>query len=454
MAITLTGTGGLFTRLGLIFGMVEDFNTYRGTTIPTKFTTLQDQYLASDQDVVDGLYSALSSWQITFTNINSYFKSIASKTVIEMVNDDALTPSNTSLQSALTYLINQMKAASQSVEVCTVSVTPSAAVSNSGNGFAVATTVNGQGTSLMMPFRENLAGVVTRDAQTGGSTAGREAFTFLGGYSVADTLSWQYPAGSGISLSLAAVGPTPYQGSGNNTFLTNGDFEGWSIVNVPNNWTILVGTPGSTILNSKTTFYDGINSLSFAGNGSELTAVSQAFNSATGTRTPILPLDVLLFNAYIRVDSTPAAGVLRFALTDGSGTVILGADGNPASVSKTLSSVSTTWVPVSGFFRTPKALPSTCQLTIGLTTALSAGQTVYVDRVVLAEPYAMYPGGPLVGVVSGDVNLINGDALNVAVANDYGGKFQGYFDRFFGMRAMGLQLPASSSPTIPDSLIT
>ncbi len=57
--ITLTGTGGLFTRIGAMGGLLNAINLDRGTTIPPHFTSINNQFLSSNQDVI----STLRSWR-------------------------------------------------------------------------------------------------------------------------------------------------------------------------------------------------------------------------------------------------------------------------------------------------------------------------------------------------------------------------------------------------------
>ncbi len=48
-----------------------------------------------------------------------------------------------------------------------------------------------------------------------------------------------------------------------------------------------------------------------------------------------------------------------------------------------------------------------------------------------------------------------GDAWSRALANDYSlnARWQQYFDRIFGMRGLGLQIPYSNSATVDQVLI-
>jgi hypothetical protein len=99
-------------------------------------------------------------------------------------------------------------------------------------------------------------------------------------------------------------------------------------------------------------------------------------------------------------------------------------------------------------------MPSVVRLKIALSTALTASSNLYIDHVAFTAPISFYRGGPNIAVFSGNINFISGDNYTLIPTNDYGGKFQILFDRFFNMKQLGLLLPSSNSPTILDSLIS
>ena len=56
MTIALTGTGGIFTRLGLDLGGINEVNTFRGTTVATtRANNVRAQFNSADQSLVDTL---------------------------------------------------------------------------------------------------------------------------------------------------------------------------------------------------------------------------------------------------------------------------------------------------------------------------------------------------------------------------------------------------------------
>lgn len=446
MSLSLTT---LFTRIGHHLGRINEVNAYRGTTLPAGVTTVEGDYVSTDLNLVDGINSQLTQAQGAETSIASYYRGLARSTVIQMVIE-ASPQSNKSLSTALNYVVAQMVAGSQTVQASAVAASV-AAGSNTGNAVCIATTKTASGLVAENLFAEVIAGVVTNDSQSGGATAGREGLSFAGQFAVSDALSYLYPSGSGASQSLRAIAASSYNGSGTANQLANGDFETWTVANIPDGWHIGTGTAGTQVLQSTGTFYDGLSSLEFAGDASTLTSLYTALG--TDTQAAVKPLTQYAVNGWMKVSAAPAAGVLTVALTDGSGTVINDAQGNANSFTVNLVTLGTTFVPVNGWFRTPRVLPSAVRLQFKLTTALSASKNLFIDRVSLASPAPFYSGGPTIAVFSGNANLISGDSFTVTTTSTPG-LLQAGFDRLFGMKSLGLLLPSvASSPTISDSLI-
>lgn len=456
MGIPLTGAGSLFERLGHLFGLINVVNINRGTTVPAHVNTIQSDYQTTDQNVIDGIYSTLTSYQNNLSFLPSSLQTNAVNTLNQMAAEaDKLTSQN-SISVSMAALIADMISASATVQACNASATITAGSSNNGNP-NILVSLYRQDTKLQEnAFAETIAGSVTSDSQTSGVTVGSETITFKGQYSVSDTLSYLYPNGSGSNVGVTCINGSVYQNRGTQNYLNNGNFESFTS-NAPNNWHIIVGTAGTTIFQSTSTFYDGLSSLQFQGNGSENTAIYQAFslNGVTGDTSAImLANDQVAINAWVKLDVSPAAGVLRFSLVDSTNAIINGPTGLPNSFTVNLSSIGTSWTAVSGWFYTPRVLPSAVRLRIDLATALSTGSNVFIDRVALAEPIYLYQGGPAIAAFSGNSNLIIGDTFTIQIFNDYAGQFQRYFDRIFNMKSMNLLLPSSGTPTIPDSLIS
>jgi hypothetical protein len=437
--------------------VLADVNTLQGTTLPTDIQNVIGQYTTNnDMAMVDGLEGQLSNAQNAAGSIVSFVQSCANNTVNTMVYQDNPLLSNSDLSSSLTEVIRQMIANSQSVQVCTVGSTVTAGGSNLGDGQVVVSVKRADGLVQENAFAENITLRCIADSETNAALAGKEQFKVTGTVSYSP-FDWRYVAGgSGGQTTVSAVPGSVDNSSGNLT--TNGDFESFTS-NTPDNWSILVGSAGTTIKQSTAQHYTGLSSLNIVGNGSELTSVAQVFGDATnGTRGTLASETQYAVNLWVKVDSTPAAGVLEVSLVDGSNTIVNDQQGTANSFTKSLTTVSTTWVAVNGVFRTPYILPSTLKLRVRLSTAMTTGRNLYVDRVAMTRMTQVYTGGPSVAVFSGASNFFVPDNFTAAITNNRGGAsngktFQCLFNRFFNMSQLGLLLPSSNSPTISDSLI-
>lgn len=444
---------GIFTRIGQCNKILTSVNTYRGTTLPGVVNTLNALFSTADQSIPGSLYSAMSGSQSGVAAILSQIQTIAQASLMTAYNQDV--PSGTSLSAALAWLVAKMNATSDTVKKATVSATSTAGGSNSGSAQVLVSTLRNDGLSLEQSFVESIIGTITQDSQTSGTTIGQEVFTFSGQVNQTDTLNWLWPSGSGSKFTVTCVDPLNQSLiGGNSNWLANGSFETFTTSNVPDNWSINVGTPGTTLLKDIGTYADGASSYKFHGDGATYHSIYQALRLVG---TPIIqPLTVYCANMWYNQPTVAGTAVLKLSLVDGSGTVINDAQGTPNSVTVTLSSKSNnTWYPLGAFFRTPKVLPSAVSLQIQIVTApLSNTENLFIDRVGFTTPVNAYPGGPYVCAFSGTPSskLILGDKYTLAVSNNYGGVLQKACDRLFGMRALNLILPSSASPTISDSL--
>lgn len=469
MAIPLTGTGGLFTRVGQIGGFLNHVNSFRGTanlsaagieSVATAVDTIQAQFVSTNQQLIDSLYSQRDSYRLVHASIGTYLQTLSQSTVIKMADDDVKLLNRT-LVASVTELIAQMKSASQSVPRPTVTGTVTMAGGNTGNGILTVSVIGADGVQLDYPFGENIDAKVVNDAQSGG-TAGQETWSLTGDGVQTDQLSWDWPAGSGANLILTGIDPAI---DASTQLLTNGDFETFTS-NVPNNWTIQTGTAGTTIFAAGSgDAYKGSDALKYTGNGTELTSLFQQFGISTGTVATLQPRTVYAVNAWMKVSSVPAAGQLDIELVDGSNNVVNDDAGNPIRVRINLTALTTTYKAVGAmttellssttpYFRTPTVMPATSRIRIRLSTALTNAVSVFVDHPALTAATRLYTGGPYAAVFSGSVNFAaNKDTATIVIANNFGSGWQKLLERFWNLRQLGLQIPSSAAPTIADSLI-
>lgn len=462
MSVTLTGTGGLFTRLGKIFGGIKHVNTFLGSSdisagglksVGVFFDAIDAQFASTRQDLVTGLYTLRDALRQRANSDKSALSSLASTVVIEQVNDDTTLTSKT-LPLALKELIRQMVSSSDKVKANTTSVSVTAGTNN-GTSNLLATVKGPNGANREYLQNESIVVTCTSDAQGGAATEDKESWSVQGVPATSDDLQWDWPKGSAVATTLTSVAP-----GGALNILENGDFETFTTANTPDDWTIDAGVVATQIFSS-TTAYKGSKSLKFTGSGGVNTTLRQKFDTS-GNNTYILKTStVYAFSAYVQVPSAvPAAGVLRFALVNSSGTVLTDDQSAALSVSTTLSGLGAadTWYNVSGFFCTPAVLSSSTPLglQIKLTTAITNGNSVLIDNVTLTEATEAYAGGPYLALIPGNVRAVALDKHTAAVANNWAGAFQSYIQRTFNIRSMGLQIPSDSvgGETISDSLVS
>lgn len=469
MSIPLTGTGGLFTRVGTMGGALNDINSFIGTanltaanikSIGPAIDAIQAQFQAADQNLTTSLYSNRDTYRQGHGQLQSALQSLAQATVIQMANDD--TPlAQLTLALALQTLIAQMKSGAQTVQKPTVSATPTAGGSNVGNGVLAVSVLGKNGVQQDYIFNETITGTCTADGQ-GTGTAGQETFAFTGPATEANPLTWDWPLGSGVNTNLNAVDAT--QDNSGGQLLQNGSFKTWTNPSVgPDNWLILDAGSGvgTTIVQaSGSNVYKGTSGIGFVG-GAVTPSITQPFGAALstagnagGTTATLQPNTQYALNLFLKASVVPAAGVLTIELTDGTNTVVNDAAGTPNSLSITLSSITTGFTAKQVFFRTPAVNPSTgYRLRIRVSTSVSAGSTIYFGHTGFQTAQQLYTGGPFAGLFSGATNFILNDTFSLAVSNNYGSAWQKLAERLFSMRALGLQLPSSGTPTILDSLI-
>lgn len=446
----------LFNRLGKI-GKVAYQLAGDQAAIPALITTLINLYDGTaDDDLIGSTQTNQHQIIQPVVTPASSLSGLAQTTVVRMVN--ASVPSINEINNALIELIRQMTADGQNVDECTVSASSAALSTNVGDGVVVLSTKRGDGLIQQNIVAEEARMQVTNDSYTGGATAGQESIVDAGAIQTAALWDYDWPTGAGTTSSGNAVSASVDATTGNN-LLTNSDFEDWSDDAIPelSNWELDVGTWGTDIQRSSTA-YAGTYSLEFVA-GATNTAIYQEFNTSAGTSVELSPLTSYPVNFWAReVAGTVAAGVLTVELVDDTNAVINDEQGTPNSFTVTLSSLSTSWAAVNGVFRVPGQPPAVMRIQFRISTDLS-GDNVLIDHGAMAAMTAAYPGGYGWKVFSGATPFVTGDGWTVTAANNragenYGATFQTLFDRFFGMRSLGLLLPYDGTPSQPDTKIT
>jgi len=437
--------------------------------VNTKVGTLVADYAAgtAEKSIVDGIYTNLAGFQSVPAFV-TYLQTLAQNTLVDMANVDTPLQQKT-VNAALALLISQMLANSNTVTGTTLSVgaQTNGTPTPTGNPIFVISTVRGDGnkteyavTTDTMTFR------TTADNQTGGATANQETIGITGQNSASSTLAYNWPLGSGASATISLIDANVNNSSGN--LLQNSDFETWTngASSTPDNWINLVGGLGSNILRSSTS-YTNSYSLELLSDGSTLTSIAQTFNTAAsttqgagGTPAKLLPDVPYAVNFWAKLsNSSPASGVMKVELIDGTNTVINDDQGTANASTITLTGVGdTSWDNYNAVFRLPKSLPTTVKLRIRMTTSLPNSQFILIDRLAMSGTSnsggmtQFYPGGPFVAGFSGSTKTLLNDSWTITVTPTVG-KFQRAFQRFFNMAQNGLFVPSAVSGTISDGLV-
>lgn len=437
---------GLFVRLGRIGHIAYLLDQYQDT-LPEAF----DSIVAAYQDTLQAVGGLVAQQQLGLVRstaaVMGFARTAAQQTVIQMVEEDEPATAR-NLTSALREVIRQMGVQVKTVQDCNVAFIETALPGMVGNGVLVTSDKRGDGLVNENAFTEQTRLVVTSDSYSGSAAEGKEVFTLTGETASAGVWDWDYPQGSGASISVRAISADD-NGSRGSNLTTNGDMEDWTADATPEleDWTLSTGTWGTDALQNATG-----NRGSFAlefNNGATLTTIYQEY-------TTLVPLTSYAFNFWLRRVSAAVTGILTVELTNTSNTVINDEQGVANSFTVDLSALTTSYVAYNHIFRLPAAPPATVRLRIRVSTAIGT-DSILIDDVCLAALTAMYTGGPGFAIFSGSTPFVNGDGWEVDVDNDrpaYLASFQALFDRLFGMRQLGLLLPSSATPAIDDALIT
>lgn len=457
MALTFTGTGGLFTRLGKIGKLLYSINGNQSAN-NTVFGEIAAQYASTLKDRYGQLAQAQTGLLRSQSGIIGAVQTLAQQTIIDMVEADQPAAAR-SFSDALNEVIRQMIVQVASVQSCSVGVSIAALGTPTGTGAKVYSTKRGDGLVQENMFAEVGRLVCQSDSYSGGVTAGREPFRYVGESNLgAGVFDYDWPQGSDANTSLSAVSADEDSSTTGN-LLRNGDGESWtgSSPAVLDYWDLSGGVWATDLIRNASSPYRGTYDVKWLPGTAATPILSQTFNSSSGTTAQPKPLTSYALNCWMKRDGAVGAGVMTFDLHDGT-SVINDQAGTANSFTQTLSALTTSYAPVNGVFRLPAILPATIKVRRRISTALTTSN-VYMDDLCLTPLTAAYTGGPGLAVFSGATPFVKNDTWTVTGTNDRGSAtylatMQALFDRLFGMRQAGLLLPSSGSPTIADTLIT
>ena len=459
MAVTIAGTNGLFTRLGKLFFIAEKVEAHQGTganSLADEIEDAVDTFNSADMHMISDFTAkdAILSHQKNAANIYNQISNTAKSTVIEMVNDDT-TLNQKSLRQALVELIDQM-GTSNDVADAVFSVAGDdapAAVTGTGDGKYFTSSSNGEGKKFQYLRVGSTTLECVKDAQVSG-TAGREVFTLMSDKAVSDIRDPAWPGGYGNTNTIAVSDPSYQQQSGvGRNMLANGNFETFSTTNSPDNWTVVTGTLGTTLLEEGTVVHRGSKALEIVGDGSQLTKITQTFNTAGQTTAKFRPETRYGMCFWVRVDSAVAAGVLKVRIYKADGSTVL----DTADIVVTLAGLTDdTWTAKAVTFSTPLVLDSSYKISIELTTAVTNTAHVYIDGLqVFRMAHLTNASSFHIAIIPGATDFKLEDSAKLAITQSTVSKFQKYMNKFLGLDALGLQIPfvTDGSETAADSLI-
>ena len=452
MTITLTGTAGLFTRLGKLVHYLNTVNTARGTTIQAEAIDAVETIDADDDPAIRAafgdLVAQLANGQNGLAGLLSGCRQAAERLLVRQVDADNRLVALT-VDQALLELIRQMAVGDQYVDANAVAA--AATQTNlDGDGVVVASVKDVRGNNLENLLAEDLECRVTNN-----STAGSESIQVRGEVRQSDKLHWLWPAGSGSQQTYTAVDAA---GESLNKLL-NGGFEDWT-AGEADDWTDDVGAYATDWLEEASTVYAGSKGVELVGDGATLAQISQDITAR------VAALKQYAICLWLCRDGTPAAaGALTIDLYDGAG-VIDDEAGTANSVVIDLTALTAAFVPYVAVFRLPDPKPAEVTFRIRLSTALTSGRSVFFDHLALAEmrqPLSNDPGAtPFLAIFSGaspftlDDYSGGGDGtrvFKVATTNDAASEWQRAFNRLYLTSEKGLLLPVAGSNLINDSLI-
>ncbi len=469
MAITLTGTGGLFTRWGREIFALNSLNVYLGDStissainaIGKSVADINAQYLAADQDVISDLYAQRDTMRTSQITWEQYLQQLAQNTLVEQANDSAPLPSK-DMPTARDVLVAQMTSTTATVQRPVTSASAPVAgradsSSNVGTGVLAVSVKHPTGRTQDYIFAETLTVTCTSDAQSG-ATERQEGFTLTTPVAAADVMGFNFPLGSGVSVALNVVDPTLNNSGGN--LLTDSDFEqDDNVTNVPDQWNAVGATPGTDLtVNAGSGGVFGEGYLQFTANSGSTPAITQEFGNSTGGTAASLEPDTQYAVSFWCEKSTglAGAGVLSINLVDDTNTIINDDAGTANTISQTLASASsTTFTNKTGFFRTPAVLPDTVKIRVWTSTAIAdAAAYVRVGGLAMTPATKIYNSGPYVSMFAGATQFYVNDRFTCAINNDYSGKFQVGLDKFLNLREDEVQIPSAVSPSISDTLVS
>lgn len=322
-----------YPRIGKLAEAAIHANTYRGTTLPADVVEIAGVY-SGDPDLVAQLYSQQVFQQSTVGALPQYLRSLAIDTLYDIVDDDRPLLTG-SVGDYLTELVRQQITASIELDDSPATVgTITAGASNLGDAKFVISSKDVYGVASNSIYAETVRFDCVSSLQQG-AAEWAETFSVYGIAKVSDSLSSDWPGGSGSSATLSLIDPAV------DGIVTNATFEAFTL-HTPDDWTI---TEGVTEINTEFSTFTPrgeTRCLELIGDGSTVVTLTQSISLQPNTRYGItvkcaartnnMNVDTLTFGVYNAATETAVtddAGGAMYLSTNTAGIV---ADYNGASV--------------------------------------------------------------------------------------------------------------------------
>ena len=448
-------TTRLATRLGHLIASLNEVNSYRGSTLPDRVTTLEADYASVNPSLISDLTNQENASNSSLDGWVTYLSTFVTNVIITEVTNDKVLP-NADITHCLVEWVRQMVIAADSfnVSTCTLgSVTDVGSPTSHTQWLTSAKDGTGVVQDLIVP--DDYLIKITADDQRGG-TKYAEGYTITGKAANLSLTEATYPTGTGIDTQYQIIDPAV------DDIALNANFESWAVANTPDDWIVvapsIAGTNVFKVADDARTGADGF-SLKLLSTASGTVKVRQDITSSLKPNT--------VYGVHFKQSpiangsATASACAVTVSLVDGSGTVIE----DDASTSNSLVGSTHAVVTISSgwnngyqkVFITPKTLPSTVYLEISQ-AADAAGCEDHIDHMCLVQLSPLYAGGPYFEGFSALVRAAQGDAWTWDITLDGSDAITSYIvrglDRFLNLKALGIRLPTSGSPTQADSLIT
>lgn len=456
MAINYTN---VFTSIGKF---VKNLNYYYGTTLPAIAAAeleIGDVLNSNDEyDILDGFDTLHASLQDNVTSwINQYGQRISKELTSQpRVTQWLAIPVSSSVQDTLLALIRDMIANSQTVKNNSIGLgTPTANAANVGDAVMLKTAILDGVTSPdqanSAPFSLYYKGltselVCTSETMTltattdsgSGATEGAESFSVVGGQKSRQPYDWKTLNADGDDIEGSGTGPNIKTLNGYG-FIQNGEFETWTVTNIPDNWSILTGVVTTNFLREASSVKRGTYALAIKGDGSTANLEITQDMSNRG----LVANKSYLVAVWVKGQASTAAGTLVISFT---GTGYSAGTNEKISMNAAALSAATSYGVQYFQVNMPTIIPFDFKLSLKITGTLTNAKNVFLDGLCVGD--TIYHGGVGMGVIAGGTPVRKNDRYTLAVTNASDAKFQTMLRKFFHV-----QLPSvSSSETIDDTL--